>query len=105
MRTSPLRGLIRKTGAPSKTDGVRKDSTTRYDPITLKVDSTPVGQKKVKAGGYGWGAAIEGGNENRDMWKSKRDGVATEKATQSNKEKSRSSKPGSGGMRPIMPGE
>ena len=96
---------MRKTGAPSKTDGVRKDSTTRYDPTTLQVDSTPVGEKKVRAGGYGWGAAIKSGNENASMWKHARDTAASKKATQSNKEKSRSSKPGSGGMRPIMPGE
>ena len=96
---------MRKTGAPNKTEGVRTDSTTRYDPITLQVDSTPVGQEKVKAGGYGFGAAISSGNENASMWKSARDKAKTEEVTQSNKEKSRASKPGSGGMRPIMPGE
>ena len=105
MRNTPLKGLMRKTGAPSKSDGVRTDSTTRYDPITLQVDSTPVGQKKVKAGGYGFTAAVDGGNENASMWKNKRDAIATDKVTQSNKEKSRASKPGSGNMRMIMPGE
>ena len=103
MRNSPLRGLMRKTGEPSKPEKVRTDSTTRYDPITNLVDSTPVGQKKVKAGGFGYTAAVERGNENASMWKDARDKAETKKVTQENKEKSRSSKPGSGGMRPIMP--
>ena len=105
MRNSPLRGLMRKTGEPSKSDGVRTDSTTRFDPITHKVDSTPVGHRKVKASGYGYTAAIDGGNERASMWKNKRDDIATKKVTQSNKEKSRRSEPGSSGMKPIMPGE
>ena len=105
MRNTPLKGLMRKTGAPSKSDGVRTDSTTRFDPITLRVDSTPVGSTKVSEAGYGFGAAAKSGNENASMWKNKRDKIATDKVTQSNKEKSRSSKSGSGGMRPIMPGE
>ena len=87
------------------TDNVRKDSTTRYDPVTLQVDSTPVGEKKAAASGYGWSAAISSGNKRASMWKSKRDEIATRKVQQSNKEESSRSKPGSGGMRPIMPGE
>ena len=62
-------------------------------------------QKKVKAAGYGFGAAIESGNESASMWKSKRDDIATKKAEKDNKNKSRTSKKGSGGMTPIMPGE
>ena len=103
-RTNPLPGLRKKSGPPSNKE-VRTDSTTRYDPTTLRVDSTPVGQKKVGAGGYGWGAALSSGSKPASMWKSKRDEIATKKATQSSKEKSSLSKPGSGGMRPIMPSE
>jgi len=103
-RTNALPGLRKKNGPTSKSDGVRTDSTTRYDPITLKVDSTPVGQTKVNTGGYGFVAAIKGGNENASMWKSKRDQIATDKVTKSNQQASNNSKPGSGGMRPIMPG-
>ena len=102
MRNSPLRAFASPIKDKSK---VRKDSTTTYDPVTLKVDSTPVGQKKVSAGGYGFSAAIKSGNKPASMWKSERDRVATKKVTQSNKEKSRSSKPGSSGKRMIMPSE
>jgi len=103
-RTNPLPGLRKKSGPPSGTE-VRTDSTTKFDPITLQVDSTPVGQTKVGTAGYGWGAAFSAGNKPVSMWKSKRDTIATENLVKENVEKSRSSKPGSGGMRPIMPGE
>ena len=105
MRNVPLKGFMKKSPIKQDSTAVRADSTERYDPVTLQVDSTPVGQKKVKAGGYGFGAAIESGTENASMWKSKRDDIATNKVTKSNKNKSRTSKPGSGGMTPIMPGE
>ena len=104
MRNNPLPGLYKKSPIKSNTE-VRTDSTTRYDPVTLRVDSTPVGQKKVNEAGYGFGAAIESGTENASMWKNKRDEVADNKVMQENKELSRSSKPGSGGMTPQMPGE
>ena len=100
MRNTPLRAFA----SPLKDSGkVRTDSTVTYDPITLNVDSTPVGQEKVKAGGYGWGEAIKSGTEPASMWKSQRDKIATEKQLEIDKEKSRTSKPGSGGQRMIMP--
>jgi hypothetical protein len=86
-----------------KTGKARKDSTVTYDKDTLMVDSTPVGQTKVKAGGYGWGAAVKAGANDASMWKHARDKAATEKVIASNKEKSEKSKPGIGGQRPIIP--
>tara|TARA_R110002012_G_C11199471_1_gene559665 strand:+ start:101 stop:430 length:330 start_codon:yes stop_codon:yes gene_type:complete len=103
-RTNALPGLRKKNG-PTNDTGTRTDSTTRFDPITLRVDSTPVGQKKVDSGGYGWSAALSSGNKPVDMWKNIRDEIATNKVSESNKEKSRASKPGSGNMTMIMPGE
>lgn len=103
-RTNALPGLRKKNG-PTNDTGTRTDSTTRFDPITLRVDSTPVGQKKVDSGGYGWSTVFSSGNKPVDMWKNKRDEIATKKVEQSNIEKSRASKPGSGGVRPIMLGE
>ena len=87
MRNKPLPGLMKKS------------------PVTLRVDSTPVGQKKANAAGYGFSAAIDAGSDNASMWKSERDRIATNKVQQENIELSRSSKPGSGGMSMIMPGE
>ncbi len=104
MRNKPLPGLYKKSPIKSNTE-VRTDSTTRFDPITLRVDSTPVGQTKVNEAGYGFNAAVTSGNENASMWKNKRDEIATNEVYESNKELSRTSKPGSGGMTPIMPGE
>ena len=86
-----------------KTKQTRKDSTVTYDKDTLMVDSTPVGQTKVKAGGYGWSAAAKSGTGDASMWKHARDKKATEEVEQSNREKSAQSKSGSGGVRPIMP--
>mgnify|MGYP003126813353 CR=1 FL=1 len=104
MRNIPLKGLMKKSPV-RQGNTTRTDSTTRFDPITLQVDSTPVGSTKVKEAGYGFGAAVESGNENASMWKNKRDTIATNKVNQENIELSRSSTPGSGGMTPIMPGE
>ena len=102
MRNSPLRAFASPIKDKNK---VRTDSTTTYDPVTLRVDSTPVGSTKVKEGGYGFGAAIKSGSAPASMWKNKRDTIATEKVTKENIEKSRKSKPGSGGQRMIMPCE
>ena len=104
MRNVPLKGFMKKSPIKQQdSTAVRTDSTERYDPVTLEVDSTPVGNTKVKAGGYGFSAAVASGNKNASMWKSKRDKTATIKAQELNKSKSSASKPGSGGMTPIMP--
>ena len=88
----PTRGQLRRT-----------DSTITYDPVTLNVDSTPVGHRLgVKSAGFGWGAAIKAGNEKASMVKGLQDKHATNKLYQSNKEKESKSKRGSGGKRPIM---
>ena len=103
MRNSPLRAFASPLKNKNK---VRTDSTLTFDPNTLQVDSTPVGHRRgTKAGGYGWGAAIKAGNTPSSMVKGMQDKKATEIVTQSNKEKSSKSKPGSGGQRMIMPGE
>jgi len=104
MRNNALKGLLKKS--PMETGNeTRTDSTTRFDPVTLRVDSTPVGNKKVAESGYGIGAAIKSGNKAASMWKNKRDAIATNKVNESNKSKSRSSKKGSGNMTMQMPGE
>tara|TARA_R100000781_G_C3969635_1_gene89667 strand:- start:64 stop:486 length:423 start_codon:yes stop_codon:yes gene_type:complete len=82
---------------------VRKDSTITYDKDTLMVDSTPVGQEKVKPGGFGWNAAIKSGWGAADMWKHARDKKATKNVEASNRIKSSESKRGIGGQRPIDP--
>ena len=103
-RTNALKGLTKKS--PMETGNeTRTDSTTRFDPVTLRVDTTPVGSRKVAEGGFGWGNAIKSGNKNASMWKNKRDNVATKKVEANNKAKSNASKKGSGGMTPIMPNE
>ena len=104
MRTSPLKGLMKKSPITDKRKA-RTDSTVKFDPETLRVDSTPVGQTTVDEGGYGWSEAVKSGNKPASMWKNKRDQIATEKLHQSNIEKSSKSEPGIGGMIAIMPQE
>tara|TARA_R100001082_G_C4217702_1_gene97819 strand:- start:123 stop:443 length:321 start_codon:yes stop_codon:yes gene_type:complete len=83
----------------------RKDSTVTFDADTLEVDSTPVGQRKTKAVGYGWNAAIKSGPGEGSMWKSARDKKATEEVEASNRIKSSESKRGVGGQRPMDPSQ
>jgi len=104
--TYKMKGFSGFKSSPAKQDStaVRKDSTERYDPKTLEVDSTPVGSRKVKGAGYGFGAAIDSGDGDASMWKSFRDKAATKKSQELNKTKSRNSKR-LGKRAMVMPGD
>tara|TARA_R110002020_G_scaffold384586_1_gene595580 strand:+ start:659 stop:976 length:318 start_codon:yes stop_codon:yes gene_type:complete len=105
MRNKPLPGLY-KSSPLKNSSKVRTDSTTTYDPTTLKVDSTPVGHYLgTKAGGFGFGAAIKAGNTPSSMIKGIADDMATKTVVKQNRALSDKSNPGSGNKIMIMPGE